>query len=602
MKKAQALDLVRKWPKRAAKRLVELSKENEKLRAQVARLQKQVTESKVQPTQPSGCIPHGQENEEVERLRKDNDRLTGRNRRLRHRLAESRKSEYERLREKAKKQREAKRRRKAASASAEPKARGRGKRSPRPAFVPDEVIECDVAKADLSADAKPNGFVNRHFYGVKIVRHNVLVRLREYISPTCGRTVANVPPGWRGEFTPDTHVTINTLNIAGMTEPKLKELFADYGVTISAGQVNNILLDTADMLRPEHVAAHRAGLENSPVVGIDGTHSTCDGEPMVCHILGNDVFTSMTTTEHKDRVTVIEVLAGEPVGHCVGDHALAHPDLGVAAREVLRRVSDGQPAREGADAELVELSTELRDKGLDATKMDSFLDRAMPNAGVDTLRQMREATAGQWLRTIVACLPLVMLADGGTNYHGIFAFLQLCWIHMLRPFSLLTECADSTRVLHEGWGLYRRICVWRNAPDPLEAAAIGADFDRVFDPERCTDEEVLRQINLTCAHKENLLTVLRHPYAPAENNGQERGAKARVRKRDISFGPRSKRGLKAWDTVQSVVGTLRKLHISPAAFIADRVTRRRRFDALDVLVKNECIRRYGSRSAETGTF
>jgi len=52
MTKAQALDLVRKWPKRAAKRLVELSKENEKLRAQVARLQKQLTESKVQPTQP----------------------------------------------------------------------------------------------------------------------------------------------------------------------------------------------------------------------------------------------------------------------------------------------------------------------------------------------------------------------------------------------------------------------------------------------------------------------------------------------------------------------------------------------------------------------
>ena len=43
MTKAQARDLVRKWPERAAKRLVELSKENEKLRAQVARLQKQLT-------------------------------------------------------------------------------------------------------------------------------------------------------------------------------------------------------------------------------------------------------------------------------------------------------------------------------------------------------------------------------------------------------------------------------------------------------------------------------------------------------------------------------------------------------------------------------
>jgi hypothetical protein len=464
------------------------------------------------------------------------------------------------------------------------------------------TTERDVPVGELPADAKPNGFVDRHFYGMRIVRHNVLIRLREYISPTQGRSIAKVPEGWSGEFTPDTHVTINTLSLGGMTEPKIKELFADHGVTISAGPINHMLLATADMLREEQVASHRAGMENSPVVGIDGTHSTCDGAPMACHILGNEAFTSMTTTEHKDRVTVIGVLAGEPVGHCVGDHAIAHPDLGVNAREVLRRVSNGEPVREGADAELVALSNELRTKGLDAVKMGQFLGRAMPAAGAETLRQMREATAGQWLRTILAFLPLVMLTDGGTNYHGILAVLQLCWIHVLRPFSLLAEGADSERVLHEGWVLYRRLCDWRDVRDPLEAAAIRADFDRVFDPQRCADASVRHQVSLTRTHKAELLTVLRHPYAPAENNGQERAAKARVRKRDISFGPRSPRGLRAWDTMQSVVGTLRKLRISPAAFIADRVTRKHRFERLDVLVKNECIRRYGSRAATTGTF
>jgi len=551
---------------------------------------------------------------EFEKLCAENVRLTEEVRTLRDRLASktgsggggggsgSGESEHDRLRRKADAQRAAKRRRAAARAAANPRARRRGKRSLRPPFVADETLERNVLGGELPADATPNGFVGRHFYGVRIVRHNVLIRLHEHISPTQGRTIAKLPEGWSGEFTPDTYVTINTLSIGGMTEPKIKELFADHGVTISAGQINHMLLTTADMLREEQVAAHRAGMENSPVVGIDGTHSTCDGEPMVCHIMGNEAFTSMSTTEHKDRVTVIGVLAGEPVGHCVGDHALAHPDLGTTAREVLRRVSNGEPVREGADAEFVELSNELRTNGLDAVKMDRFLERAMPAASADTLRHMREATAGQWLRTILAFLPLVMLADGGTNYHGILAVLQLCWIHMLRPFSLLAETADSERVLHEGWVLYRRLCEWRDLRDPLEAAAIGADFDQVFDPQRCADASVRRQVNLTRTHKDELLTLLRHPYAPAENNGQERAARARVRKRDISFGPRSVRGLRAWDTMQSVAGTLRKLQISPAAFIADRVTQTRTFDRLDVLVKNECIRRYGSRSATTGTF
>jgi hypothetical protein len=550
------------------------------------------------------------ERRELEELRAENARLAEENRVLREQLASkagsgrggvSGQSEHERLRQKAEAQRAAKRRRAAARMATQLTPRRRGKRSSRPPFVPDEVVVHDVAVGGRPSDAAPNGFVDRPFSGVRIVRHNVLVRLHEYISPTQGRTVAKLPDGWSGEFTPDTLVTINTLSIGGVTEPKIKELFADHGVSISAGQINHILLTTADRLREEQLAAHRAGMENSPVVGIDGTHSTCDGEPMVCHIVGNEAFTSMSTTEHKDRVTVIGVLAGEAVGHCVGDHALAHPDLGVTAREMLRRVSNGEPVGEEADAELVGLSNELRTQGLDAVKMDRFLARAMPAAGADTLRQIREATAGQWLRSILAFLPLVMLADGGTNYHGILAFLQLCWIHMLRPFSL-TESADSERVLNEGWLLYRRLCAWRDARDPLEAAAIGAEFDRVFDSQRCTDESVRHQVSLTRTHKDDLLTLLRHPYTPAENNGQERAAKARVRKRDISFGPRSARGLRAWDTMQSVVGTLRKLHISPAAFIADRATHGRRFERLDVLVKNECFRRYGPRSGMTGTF
>jgi hypothetical protein len=460
----------------------------------------------------------------------------------------------------------------------------------------------DIDAADLPSDAVPNGFVNRHFYGLRLARHNVLVRRHEYISPTQGRIVADLPEGWSGEFTPDTYVTVNALSLGGMTEPKIKELFADNGVSISPGQINSMLLSTADKLRDEQVASHRAGVENSPVIGIDGTHSSCDGTPMVCHILGNDVFTSMTTTEHKDRVTVMGVIAGAPVGHCVGEHALAHPDLSANAREVLRRVHDAEPAAPSADPELVELSEELRTKGLDAAKMSRFIERAMPQAGAETVRQVREATAGQWLRTVLIALPLVMLADGGTNYHGILAVLQLCWVHMLRPFSFLVECVDSQRVLEEGWILYRRLVAWRETPNPTEAAAIRTEFDRVFDPERCAHADVKRQVSVTLAHKEQLLTVLRHPFVSPENNGQERAAKARVRRRDISFGPRSHRGLRAWDTMQSVAGTLRKLHISPVQFITDRLTKGGRFQRLDVLVKNECVRRYGPTLALPGGF
>lgn len=547
---------------------------------------------------------------ELEKLRAENSRLTDVIRALQERASGKKpggggssggvQSEHERLRKKAEAQRVGKRRRAAARAAAKPTLRERGKRSVRPPFVADEVIEIDIPATARPVDARPNGFVSRGFYGVRIKRHNVLVKLREYISPTEGRLVAKLPEGWSGEYTPDTRVTIMSLNIGGMTEPKIRELFGDHDVKVSAGQINNVLLATADSLYEEKRAAHRAGMEHSPVVGIDGTHSTCDGDPMVCHIVGNEVFTSMTTTEHKDRVTVIGVLAGEPVGHRVGEDALEHPALGVAAREILRRVVDDEPVLAGADAELTALSTELRTSGLDATKMARFLSRAMPAAGAETLRAMLEATALQWLQAVLACLPIVMLADGGTNYHGILAVLQLCWIHALRPYSLMPEGTDSERVLREGWVLYRRLCDWRVAPDPSDIASIEAEFDRVFDPGRCDDRDVRHAVESTRGSKRALLALLQHPEVSADNNGSERDAKVRVRKRDISGGPRSLRGLRAWDTMQSVTATLRKLKISPVAFHADRISGRGRFARLDVLVRNACILRYGPRQA-TGT-
>jgi len=44
-----------------------------------------------------------------------------------------------------------------------------------------------------------------------------------------------------------------------------------------------------------------------------------------------------------------------------------------------------------------------------------------------------------------------------------------------------------------------------------------------------------------------LLCVLAHPEVPLHNNPAELGARQRVRKRDVSFGLRSRAAVTAWD-------------------------------------------------------
>jgi len=69
-----------------------------------------------------------------------------------------------------------------------------------------------------------------------------------------------------------------------------------------------------------------------------------------------------------------------------------------------------------------------------------------------------------------------------------------------------------------------------------------------------------------------LLKVLAHPEIPLHNNPAELGARQRVRKRDISFGPRTADGVAAWDTFMTLAETAKKLGVSFFAYIYDRTS------------------------------
>jgi hypothetical protein len=78
--------------------------------------------------------------------------------------------------------------------------------------------------------------------------------------------------------------------------------------------------------------------------------------------------------------------------------------------------------------------------------------------------------------------------------------------------------------------------------------------------------------------------VLEHPEIPLHNNPAELGARQRVRKRAISFGPRTAEGAKAWDTFMSLAATTKQLGLSFFQYLVDRVTGRQQLPALDELI------------------
>jgi len=79
--------------------------------------------------------------------------------------------------------------------------------------------------------------------------------------------------------------------------------------------------------------------------------------------------------------------------------------------------------------------------------------------------------------------------------------------------------------------------------------------------------------------------VLRHPEIPLHNNPAELGARGRVRKRVVSYGPRSPQGAQAWDTFQTLLGTAKKLGVNFFHYLRDRIGGARQMPSLADLIQ-----------------
>jgi hypothetical protein len=124
--------------------------------------------------------------------------------------------------------------------------------------------------------------------------------------------------------------------------------------------------------------------------------------------------------------------------------------------------------------------------------------------------------------------------------------------------------------LKDSWKYYQQLLEYRQQPRPDEADRLEQEFDVLFSTQTgygALDERIVK----TQAKKECLLMVLRHPEIPLHNNHAELGARARVRKRDVSFGPRTEEWARAWDTFGTLAATATKSGVSFYHYIQDCV-------------------------------
>ena len=457
---------------------------------------------------------------------------------------------------------------------AEPSGEKSAKRSKLDRIRIDREVVLKMDRAALPADAEFKGYEDVVVQELRIHTDNVRFRKEKYYAASTGKTyLAPLPAGYHGEFGPNLKsLCLLFSHLCNVTEPKIAGLLANMGIVISTGQISGWLTGAHLRFQEEKQAIVEAGLNSGAWQHIDDTGTRVNGKNQHCHVICNPLYTACFTTVRKDRLTIIDVLRNERERiFRINEEALDLLRQFGVSRRVVAGVGQLPFHQDWSETEferrLAEQIPDLR---------QAARDRVVEAAALAAYH----AEAGH-VRLLVC--------DDAKQFKLVADELALCWIHDGRHYQSLEPCVGRHREWLEAfrkryWDFYKQLRAYQQAPTPERPAQLREQFDELFSA--VTGYDVLdRRIAKTKADKTYLLMVLEHPEIPLHNNPAELGARLRVRKRVVSYGPRSAAGAKAWDTMETLLGTARKLGVNFFQYIHDRVSGARQMPSLAELIQ-----------------
>ena len=425
----------------------------------------------------------------------------------------------------------------------------------------EEIVRLD--RTQLPADAQFKGYEDVVVQDLVIQTDNILFHKEKYYSPSAQKTyLADLPVGYAGQFGPGLKaLALVQYHACHVSEPKLLEFFHNVGIVISAGELSNLLIKEQAQFHAEKTAVYVAGLGSSPWQHCDHTSTRVDGENQQCTIVCNPLYTAFFTTASKDRLSVLAVLRNLGPLTC---------RLNAEAYELCHVLGLSQRVIQTAQ-------TWPQEQDLNEAAFTSLLDACQPPLGPQQRRHLLEATAiAAYHHQVEFPVIRVLVCDDAPQFNWLTEALALCWIHEGRHYKKLAPCVPRHQELlaefsTQFWDFYAELLGYRAQPSSAEKVRLAAEFERLF-ATTTGYEQLDDRIVKTRLKKTSLLLVLDHPELPLHNNPAELGARQRVRKRDVSFGPRTEEGKQGWDTFQTLAATAKKLGVSFYHYIRDRVS------------------------------
>jgi len=445
------------------------------------------------------------------------------------------------------------------------------RRGPQRAKTAELILHetCWVVLEDVPVGSRFQGYRSYVVQDVVIRLHNTCYEREQWQFPTGESVTAPVPVAVRGGHYGPQLVTylLHQHYHAHVTQPILLAQIREWGIEISAGQLNRLLTEGHDAFHQEKAEIKAVGLAVSSHIQADDTGARHQGKNGYCTYLGNEWFAWLASTASKSRANFLELLQTERC-YTINPEALAYlTERGVAA---------------GHRERLAAYPAALTDPEAWA----AYLRRHL----IASPRAIALVTEGALIGGLVTQgfrLDLRLLSDDA----GQFALFShaLCWVHAERPLQQILPLNDADRQAITGirdqvWPLYRDLTAYRQQPDPAAKAAIHAQFDTLC--ATVTPCEPLNQVLRGFQrNRDELLRVLDYPDLPLHNNRSENDLRDMVKKRKISAGTRSEAGRRCRDTFISLKKTCLKHGLSFWEYLYDRVSGQNAIPPLPDLIR-----------------
>ncbi len=432
-----------------------------------------------------------------------------------------------------------------------------------------------IKAADVPSDWRLKGYKSCIIQDLIIRSNNIEYQLEIWQSPDGGqRMTAQLPPHLQNtHFGPTLKAyIIHQYNECGVTQPLILSALKDFGVDISAGMINTILVEDKEVFHEEKLSLLEKAIELKEELRTDDTGARHAFKNGYCNCINSDLFTYFTTSHSKSRINFLEIL----------DLQRGTYELNEAALEYAKAENLGQKYY--------------------SVLLQSYQNgrRCFPNKEhLNAYFNLHNFTAAYAIKIMTQALligsliehgfdPNTLIHSDGAGQFNVFTH-SLCWKHAERPLVKLIACTppqqkelDDKRTAF--WSIYQDLKKYKQQPDPQQAILIDQQFDQLC--EAVTHFDSLNTVLKALKNKKDkLLLVLTQHQSSLHNNDSERDIREYVKRRKISAGTRSEKGRKARDTFLSLKKTCRKLGISFWDYLLDRIQNKNEIDPLSLIME-----------------